>query len=544
MIVDLQQTDKINASHSDVCVVGAGAAGITMAVELVRLGLIVSVLEGGGLDFEEASQQLYQSNIVGLPHRGTHEGRFRVFGGTSTKWAGQILELADSDFERRSWVPGSGWPFPKSILSKYYERALEIEGLDKSILKDSDVWRSGDVTEPAFGQGIESFFSRFCPQPNFAKLHRRFLKSNPLATVYLHANLCEIELSASQNEIARLRCKTAGRPDSFFTASHFVFCLGGLETARILLQPLNSLSSAPWNRSSMLGHFFQDHLDVAVATLFPRRPKDFRLHFDNIYLGGFRYMPKIRADSRLQKKLQILAVGASFDPQSARQNTVETFRSTLHRYMRGEKRSFGKAEAGLTLEASDILIRKAWRYFRHRRAFNPDDLGIGLRVHCEQAPNSNSRVTLAEDRDATGLLKLCVNWRIGELELITIRNFVDHLARAMDVYEIAQVNILSERLQSVETLASYASDTFHHMGTVRMADSPQDGVVDSNCQLFGISNGYVCSSAVFPAGGFSNPTHTILALGVRLAEFISRKSTALNLSEMSMAGGAPEIWQH
>jgi choline dehydrogenase-like flavoprotein len=342
--------------------------------------------------------------------------------------------------------------------------------------------------------------------------------------VYLHANLCEIILSPSQDAIRAVRCKTEGRPDSIFTAEHFVFCLGGLETARVLMQPIHGLQLLPWNTSDTLGRYFQDHLDVSAATLSPLQPRDFHLQFDNLYLGGFRYIPKVKADSWLQERLKILAVGASFVPQSTRQDVVEQFRNTLHRYQRGEQRTLGREQLLQAAKATDILLRKSWRYVRHHRAYNPDDLGVDLRIHCEQAPNANSRVALSRDRDASGLFRIQLDWQFGQLEVTTIRKFVEHAARVFEQSGVASVQIHRERLESVQSLASHITDSYHHMGTTRMANSPRNGVVDPNCQLFGTANGFVCSSGVFPSSGFSNPTHTILALAVRLAEFISGRT--------------------
>lgn len=517
MIVDLRHVDGSPPVHSaDVCMIGAGAAGITMAIELSRRGLSVLVLEAGGFQFEDKSQDFYQVEVVGLPHTGAHDGRFRVFGGTTTRWGGQILELNAPDFEPRAWVPQSGWPFPKSVLDPYYARALMIEGVDSSLLDDDCVWQRVGVEKPVLGGGIEPLFTRFCPQPNFAKLHQNFLATQPGVTVYLHAGLSEILLSPSQNSIQAVRCTTEDQVDWRFTARHFVFCLGGLETPRLLMQPLRGCNAAPWNQSGVLGRYFQDHIDVTAATLLPRDRRWFHLRFDNIYLGGFRYIPKIKANAELQKHLQILSVGASLIPQSARQDVIEEFRKTLHRYQRGELRVLGKEQILQAARTADILARKSWRYLAHRRAYNPDDLGVGLRVHCEQAPNANSRLTLSRERDASGVQRLQLDWRFGQLELETIRKFVEHAARAFEFSGIASVKING-------SLAADRTDSYHHMGATRMAEFPHDGVVDPNCQLFGIANGFVCSSSVFPSSGFSNPTHTILALAVRLAEFIAGK---------------------
>lgn len=525
MIVDLERIESAPVSRADVCIVGAGAAGIALAVECARRGLSVLLLEGGGLELEPASQELYESQVDGLPHAGIHEGRFRTFGGTTTRWGGQILELDSLDFERRPWVPHTdGWPIPKSALADGYRRALEIEGVSESILRDEDVWRAVHVSPPPVGEGLESFFTRFCPQPDFGKLHRAFLESARNVTVYLHANFCGFKLTEGGDTVARAECQSfAGRAFTF-SARSYVLCAGAIETARLLLQPLGGEHVAPWNESGLTGRYFQDHLDISTARLEPVNPRQFHDWFDNIYLSRFRYIPKIRLDARRQRQLHTLAVGANLHPQSVRQDTVAEFRESLLHLKRGGWRKLSGAHLRSGISAADIVLRKSWRMFRKRRAYNPDDLGIDLRVHCEQAPNPDSRVTLSEERDRFGLFRTRLDWRLGPLELATVRTFTAWAVDRFAAAGIAKATLYSDRLENLESFSRHAADTYHHMGTARMAANRNSGVVDPDCKLFGVANGFVCSSAVFPNSGFSNPTHTIIALAVRLAAHLARQT--------------------
>src|SRR5215469_7626627 len=144
MVIDLEREDAGAAisSHFDVCILGAGAAGLVLAVELVKHGKRVVVAESGGLRrWERRSQALNRSEIVGLPHAGVHAGRLRALGGTTGAWSGQITELDELDFAGRDWVPGSGWPFPKAALAPAYARAIELEGLAGALPDDDAVWQ-------------------------------------------------------------------------------------------------------------------------------------------------------------------------------------------------------------------------------------------------------------------------------------------------------------------------------------------------------------------------------------------------------------------
>src|SRR5207245_319558 len=150
---------------------------------------------------------------------GIHTGRFRVHGGTTTRWGGQILELDEIDFERRPWVPGSGWPFPKSELKRHYARALELEGVAGAIQQDAEVWKAIGEPEPHF-QNLQPYFSRWCPEPNFAILHAKSLESENIR-VWLHANVVDLVLDGET--VRAVRCKTLTGTEAEFRATEFVF---------------------------------------------------------------------------------------------------------------------------------------------------------------------------------------------------------------------------------------------------------------------------------------------------------------------------------
>ena len=218
---------------------------------------------------EEASQEPYQSHLGARPHRGVHAGRFRALGGTTTMWGGQILELDDLDFRERSWVAGSGWPIPKRDLAPFYARALRLEGVAGSILDDGDVWRRLGEPKPEFVPGpsghteLVSYLSRWCPEPNFARLHRRALEESPRIEVWLHGNA--VELLLEEEQVTGVRCRTLTGVEAVFRASEYVFSLGAIESARFFLQPRPSGGDLPWNRSGLVGQLRQTSPQQALG---------------------------------------------------------------------------------------------------------------------------------------------------------------------------------------------------------------------------------------------------------------------------------------
>lgn len=514
MIRDLERETPARGERADVCIVGAGAAGIVLAVELARLGRRVTLLEGGGAEIEEASQEPYRSDVVGLTHRGVHAGRFRAHGGTTTRWGGQILELDAIDFERREWVSGSGWPFGKSELTRLYERALELEGLAAVTREDTKVWRGLGLEEPQYSSLI-AYLSRWCPEPNFAVLHRAALEGEQIA-VWLHANAVGVEMDIER--VVGVRARTFGGKSVLFEAEQYVFCLGAIESSRFFLQP--RAGGLPWNASGLVGKHFQDHIDSNAAAMRVKNWRKFHERFDNIFLGGFKYHPKVKLSEQAQREGRTLSAGATMYFVSEIDEELDRLKATAKKALRGRLSEINGADVACLMGNLPLLARQAWRYKVVHRAYNPEDSAIQLRVHCEQEPQSGSSISLCNERDSLGLLRTRLNWRISDVEQRTILEFTQIAKR--ELAGVADVEIDGQLAQGDPAYRTRCDDSNHHMGGMRMAASPRDGVVDPNLRLHGTNNCYVCSGAVFPTSGFSNPTHTVLALAVRLAEHLNR----------------------
>ena len=513
MIFDLLHDTPPTPASADVCIVGAGAAGIALAIEFASKGKQVLLLEGGGAKREDSSQQLYDSEIAGLPHRGIHTGRIRVKGGTTVRWGGQILELDAYDFAARPGIPSSGWPFPKSELIPYYDRAMTLEGLARAERSDAAVWRNLNLPFTQF-PNLEAYLSRWCPEPNFALMHGETLSARPNISLWLHANA--VELIIENGAATGLRCRTLTGVEHLFHATQFIFCLGGLESSRFFLQPRPG--GLPWNRSNLLGRHFQDHIDCNAAAVEPLDPKKFHDTFDPIFSNGFKYLPKLRLPPRLQAEHNTLNIGSTMsfeDTGKVRSQAKLTVRNLMRARFDEVTRDNLRHIAGHV----PMLLRQAWRYKIQRRAFAPPEVRIFLRVHCEQEPTSRSSITLTNDRDPLGLLRVRFDWQISDRELDTIRQYV-RIAQC-SLAGIARITPNEDLMTGSPNFLSRCDDSNHHMGGMRMSTSDATGVVDTNLRLYGVANTYICSSAVFPSSGFSNPTHTVLALAVRLCDHLT-----------------------
>ncbi len=528
MIRDLLRERPPSGARAQVLIVGAGAAGIVLAVELSRLGRQVTLLEGGGASIEHTSQEPYRSELAGLPHRGIHAGRARVKGGTTTMWGGQILELDAIDFEQRSWVPGSGWPISKPELAPFYARALQLEGVAGSILDDRAVWQALGEAMPSFAAPAKSpdpsagqllsYLSRWCPEPNFARLHRRALETSASIDLWLHSNA--VELRMADGQVTGVRCRTLTGVEGVFEAGEYIFCLGAIESSRFFLQPRAGGGPLPWNDSGLLGCHFQDHIDSNAATLRPISAGALHRQVDTIFLRGYKYNPKLKLTPKAQREAEVLNAGGTIFSESDADAAAADIKSVARSVLRGRFGEVTGSQLATVLRQAPLLARQSYRYAVEHRAYHPPSAEIKLRVHCEQQPDSVSSISLSGERDALGLFRSRLRWQISPAELRTIRHFVEVARSALA--PVAEVVPHPDLFASGDRFIEHCEDSFHHMSGMRMHPSPNHGVVDTDLRLHGTRNAFVCSSAVFPTSGFSNPTHTLLALAVRLAHRLGR----------------------
>lgn len=527
MIVDLQRNETLPEFHAEICIVGAGAAGLILAAELVRQGRTVLLLESGGSGAEPAPQSLNHCSYTGQPRRNAASGRYRALGGTTTLWGGQILDLDEEDFLERSWAPGSGWPFVKAELDPYYQRAIEMEGLGDACRTDREIWQRIRVPAPNMGDAFEPYFTRWCPEPNFARLFRNTIES-PLLCVALHATATTFLLSENGSRVGGVECITPQGKKYIFSADHYALCLGTIESSRFLLQPLHSEQTPPWNCNGLVGRHFQSHIDLDIAQIPSPAAANLRPWFANVYRNGYKYHPKIRLSPAVQRTRQVLNIAGAVTCRLDKREEAELRRvkSAARHAVHGRFGQIRGSDLSLALRYLPTVAGLGCGYLKHR-AYWPKNSSFHLRVHCEQAPLSESHIGLTNTRDATGMYEANLDWQVSPLEWETIRCFTEQARDGFQKLGVAGLETIPE-LAREDGFRGMTFDASHHdMGGTRMAINAAHGVVDPNLKLHGLANAYVCSASVFPCSGFSNPTHTLIALAIRLAEHLGHKYTSV-----------------
>ena len=508
MQVDLEQIRERTAYTADVCIAGAGIAGLVLADALRGSGLRVALLEGGGGSLEARSQQLYSVEMAGHPHAGASEGRFRTFGGSSTRWGGQLLSYTNDVFHPPQSTGMTGWPIDEQHLETYYATVLRTMGVPEEVFVPESV-------PFAEGDSVRMRFSRWAPFPRRSltgTLGRRCQESADV-TVYLHANATKLVREASGNIGSLEAVNYAGRRCTFL-ARRFVVCLGTIESSRLLLY------SDIGNEADQVGRYFYDHLGIHAATLDGAARAAAAKIFLPRLKDGSLYSPKLEATGAWRERHGAQAVMAHFPLVEADDSPATTVRLLLQSVQRKEVTpGLLRRLASLPVGSVELLkMAYATKVLERRRLSKHTELRLNLDV--EQKPLAESRVTLGEGKDALGLPQVRLDWRIGEAELSTLRLFAPSILTVLRAAGVDGIQVKTALLDESQDLKALVADTYHMMGGTRMGATACDSVVDRDLKVHGIANCYVAGCSVFPTGGSSNPTFTMMALTLRLAEML------------------------
>ncbi|NKB48297.1 MAG: FAD-dependent oxidoreductase [Alphaproteobacteria bacterium] len=493
MIFDL---NKIAAGEPhrgyDVCIAGAGVAGITLAIDLASRGRRVLLLEGGDLEFTETSQNTYKGPIIGRNYFDLDFARLRYLGGASNHWAGWCRPLDAWDFEGHAHIPNSGWPIAKADLDRHFERAsriLEIpaEYNDKPV-EDSD---------NAFTQ----FEFQFSPPVRFGEKYLEELKSSTRIDLFVNANLTDIRLTEATDRVTEFQCSnyTDRAAKHSFTGAAFVLAMGGIEIPRMMLNFRSQATAGIGNAHDLVGRYFMDHFHASGGVYAARR-KDWPYSANEIH---FAPTPEFMARQKIANAG--LRAGPLTDARRALINRAKHSLFCNEDEVRGFARSFFEGSC-------------------------PADVFTGgyLRVASEQQPNPSSRVSLSDDTDKFGLRRPALDWQISALDRHTIKHMVIGFGRYIASRKYGNVKMAEWLLDDGDPVPQVGEDRwlgagFHHMGTTRMASTPDKGVVDENCGVFGLDNLFIAGSSVFPTCGHANPTLPIVQLTLRLGEHLAGK---------------------
>jgi choline dehydrogenase-like flavoprotein len=539
MIHDSQVLEPYSVISSDVCIIGAGVAGLALASELFNTRASVTIVESGSETPDALAQSLNHGENIGLRYYELDKSRARGFGGTSHLWhceltgpqlGVRLMAMDEIDFEERDWVPNSGWPFRKAVLDPYYERAHLFCGIGPYDYTP-EAWKGllGSKAKPLFKSEsqVETKVFQFAVKELLYKKHKAAFSDCQQAAVYLNATAMEVVANNAATAIDHIAARTPKGTPIRFQARWYVLAAGGLETARLMLASNGIEKCGIGNRHDNVGRYFMEHPHLWPGYIIPNKSE--LLNQIDLYrvqnVAGTAIMGKLALTQQVQRREQLLNLVTSVHPGFRLLNTegLRAIRSAL-RDIRNRKwggEIINNVWSGFRDWQS--ILHHGYRFSRagidgaYRHRATAENV-LRFNVMAEQIPNPESRVRLIRERDFMGMNRIALDWRLTSQDIESIRKSLDLIGNQ---FVAAGLGRLGPQLKD-DSIPHTIHGGWHHMGTTRMDNNPRTGVVDADCRVHGYGNLFIAGASVFPTVGCANPVLTIVAMSLRLGDHLKK----------------------
>ena len=497
VLIDADGAPRWSTIATDVCIIGAGPAGLVVAHDLIGSGRDVIVLESGRQEWDATTQALAEGAVTGEPFRfngvdlSLADTRMRQFGGSSNHWTGQCRPLDPHDLDARAATGGVGWPFAFDVLEPWYRRAGETLQLLSSEWSDA-WWREATGSSGlTTGDGVRQVVFQFSPPTRFGERLGPALAAAPDVRVYLGATAVELVPDRDGSRVRSIEVRTLSGNQFTVEATTVVLATGGVDVPRLLLASRGASPSGLGNSNDLVGRFFMEHPHaIGGRAVLTASAEELEPHL---------IAPRTLADGTTG------LTGTGLAPAPEVQDAMGTTNGCVLLWPEGEGPPRGERDA-------DAGPTDAVRALLGGGPTPPTLLTMAIRT--EQAPNPDSRVVLGTALDTWSVPRAEVRWELTDADRRTLRGTVEAVGESLGAAGLGRIEI-DPGGRPIEQWPIEIGN--HHMGTTRMHGDPAQGVVDADGRLHEVTNVYVCGSAVFPTSGMANPTLTIVALAHRLA---------------------------
>lgn len=523
MIIPGDRLQNTTAIEADVCIMGGGVAGIVLANELASSQIKIVVIEAGSEDYSVEVQDAYKAEHSTQWYPDPLRSRMRMLGGSSNHWENNTSPLDPIDFEKRSWVEDSGWPISYDDLEPFYRSAgvyvgVADDGYETSYwekkLGERDLAKNSKVLETGIAKAST-------PPARFFAMHGQALTTSESVEVYTDAYVVDVEYDTEKQRVSKAFFETKPGLRHSVKAKTFIMCFGGIDNARMMLAFNEKYNDQLGNTFDNVGRYFMDHPVVRAANFFPHQRDQFGFYQGNdlqsrIVLGFFKF----RQDVLIEQSLNNLRMPLSSASNYLISDGISSHHILTDSLSNGSiPENFGTHILNYVKDldmVAEAISRKAFK----KPLFDDADEFGGFQVPLmmEQTPNRESRIALGDEKDAFGVRRVNVDWRLNQSDKDQMWRGLEMFANEIGGLALGRVKLLKEREDRLwESQLGYGH---HHMGTTRMSNTPEKGVVDANQKVFGTQNFFLGGSSVFPTGGHVPPTLTIVAMSIRLAKMV------------------------
>ncbi len=484
-------------------------------------------------------------------HEPLEQNRVRAFGGGTVVWGGRCLPLDPVDFEKRSWIPHSGWPITYEQVALYYPRSLELCEAGDNVF-DARKAFPGKQHEIIPGIDNDHIIShrleRWSPPTRFAHKYKEQLENSSHIHIYFDAHVTNLNAETSADKVDSLNVVIN---DSVMkvAAKIFIVATGGIENARLLLNSKSSFHPhGIGNQHDNVGRYYMSHLTGTFGAVAPANRKEILFSFEKDQQGVYcrrRWWltPKMQKEFKIGNTIIYLnrSINDKEDPVESFKFVTSTVSNALkYKSPKFILRALNKSKKDLREHsvyslrnihavipaAIEAAIRRMTKERVPLRLPSVYSKWLHVYFQSEHLPNPESRIVLSETRDRLGMplpmVKVAFTESDAETVIAPLKIFFERFEQKKKGKVFFKKECLREFV--AKKMANFDS-VAHHLGTTRMSDDPRKGVVDRNCKVHNFSNLYIAGSSVFPTGGHANPTLTVIALALRLADHLMELSS-------------------
>lgn len=504
----------------DLCIIGGGTAGLYLASLFAKTSLNISIIECGSDQHVTPDNDLHSTYFPSSNYLGVEKGRSFGLGGTSRLWGGQMIPLAESDFQNRQYLGFPKWPISFSEISRYFPSVYSLLGISSSVANQqyfSDLLNHNPLNN--LGELFTLRYSSWIPFKlrNFATTFRSTISTSDNIKLWTNSHYvsASIENHLSSNTVSAITCQSLQGHSMSVSSKYFVFCCGAIESTRYIMDLNNSLSQ-DLNQAGCVGHYFQDHLSSPVASIDCLNLHEYTRYISPKFIGGTLHTPRVDTSSLFQSNSSITSSFVHFLFDIPVGSGVDLVKNFLRSKQGSSEFSF--SSSSYFGAAKDILGLASNRVFNNS-LYIPKNSSLTLQVDIEQFPSYDNYISLDYHKlDSLGRPTISLDWSISERDYDVISTVKSHFISAWN---------LSPALSKLATLRPFESndiasiyDVYHPTGSLRMGSSPSGSSVDPKLRLWNFGNVYVSSTAVLPSPGSANPGLTHLSLTHRLYDHL------------------------